>query len=177
MRTWKLQSTTHQVNTQFLITNKNHYETDLQTKLTSLDLNMLRQESNDTTGTSGQTIINEVIFKKEKGKSKRKPKSKKLELEKQTSIDFDELYFSKEQKEYYKKLMAIEDRNSIKNGGKEDFQSMKPIEWKQGKPLGQGSYGFVYEAFDLRTNKTMAVKKVFLGGQIKENNVSIRMDC
>lgn len=71
-----------------------------------------------------------MIFKKEKGKSKRKPKSKKLELEKQTSIDFDELYFSKEQKEYYKKLMAIEDRNSIKNGGKEDFQSMKPIEWK-----------------------------------------------
>ena len=111
-----------------------------------------------------KTIINESVLREECKEIKKGISIKKLPPSRGKTIDYDELYFKKDQKEYYKRLIALEKKNSANGRDIEDFQDMKPIEWRQGKPLGQGSYGFVYEAFDLRTNKTMAVKKVFLGG-------------
>lgn len=89
-------------------------------------------------------------------------------IDRAKNFDYDEFYFKREQIEYYKRLLSIEKRNRKSS---EDQQDFKNIEWREGRPLGQGSYGLVYEAFDLRNNKTMAVKKVFLGYQARDKDV------
>lgn len=114
------------------------------------------EKQNSLSSNKDKFIKTVLLRDSSKVDKKRRRKKKKRRREKER----EDVYFTKLQAEYYKKMYENEGRSRKK---RDSFNDDEEIKWREGHILGSGSFGTVLWGFNETKGNQMAVKKVYLG--------------